>query len=141
MIDYQLSDIAEVERISAEIFDEQFEVVFDRPQNLAEHQSVIAYKAVIDGAVVGVISGKVTFSHLHVSALAVKPAYRGRDIGTHLLEQLEQAAIEYGITTITLTTKSFQAKDFYLKNGYTLMAELENVPFVGVTKHYFVKYL
>lgn len=140
-VDYRVSDVTEVEQVSARIFDEQFEAVFNRAQNLAENQSAIAFKAAVEDVVVGVISGKVTFNHLHISALAVDAAFRGHDIGTQLLEMLERTATEQGITTITLSTKSFQAKNFYLKKGYELMAELEDVPFAGVTKHYFVKRL
>jgi ribosomal protein S18 acetylase RimI-like enzyme len=58
-----------------------------------------------------------------------------------LLKRLEVEARSRGIKSITLSTKSYQAKDFYLKAGYQIYATLENVPQAGITKYHFIKWL
>ena len=42
---------------------------------------------------------------------------------------------------VTLSTKSYQAKDFYLKQGYEIYASLADVPQKGITKYHFIKRL
>ena len=76
---------------------------------------------------------------MHISLLAVDPAYRKDGIGSQLLAKMEQVALKHQVTTITLTTKAYQALDFYLKQGYEVFGELKDVPMVGTTKYYLVK--
>ncbi|MEQ7216284.1 GNAT family N-acetyltransferase [Enterococcus asini] len=53
----------------------------------------------------------------------------------------EEAFKELGLKNITLTTRSYQAKGFYEKQGFDLFAELADVPKVGITRYYFIKRL
>ncbi len=71
----------------------------------------------------------------------VAKAAQGKGLGSQLLLELEEAARQNRVTSITLSTKSYQAKEFYLKNGYQIYASLENVPMQAVTKYQFIKYL
>ena len=41
---------------------------------------------------------------------------------------MEEYAISKGITNIRLETTSFQALDFYITSGYTVFAELPDMP-------------
>lgn len=62
-------------------------------------------------------------------------------LGFEPFETIEVKAKTRGIKSITLSTKSYQAKDFYLKAGYQIYATLENVPQAGITKYHFIKWL
>ncbi len=72
--------------------------------------------------------------HLHL--LAVDKIARGKRYGENLLRHLIDLAIEQDATRITLTTLDFQAKDFYIKQGFHIFGELENTPVKGVKKYY-----
>lgn len=65
---------------------------------------------------------------LYIRTLFIKQEYRNQSLGSTLLKVLEIKAIDYGIKLIHLNTFDFQAKDFYLKNGYQLYATLDYYP-------------
>lgn len=104
-------------------------------------KGVFSLGAYVGGELAGVISAKQTWENSHITALAVRADHQGRGLGSQLLSAMENLAKQKGITTMTLSTKSYQAKDFYLKQGYQLFGQLEDVPLKGVTKYHFVKYL
>jgi len=56
----------------------------------------------------------------HLSLLAVKPTHQRCNIGRHLLEWLEEAALVAGISTINLELRAnnFGARCFYRMMGY-----------------------
>ncbi|MDT2757842.1 GNAT family N-acetyltransferase [Enterococcus asini] len=89
--------------------------------------------------VVGGILAKTSLETAHIALLAVEKEFRGQDWGSKLLQQAEQELRRLGVKSITLTTRSYQAKGFYEKQGYTLFGELGDVPVTGVTKYFFVK--
>ena len=92
-----------------------------------------------DKHIVGGLTAKKQYQTMHISLLAVDPAYRKDGIGSQLLAKMEQVALKHQVTTITLTTKAYQALGFYLKQGYEVFGELEDVPMIGTTKYYLVK--
>ncbi|SFB04778.1 hypothetical protein SAMN05216312_103194 [Cohnella sp. OV330] len=57
--------------------------------------------------------------------------------GTRLLMRIENIARENSCSFIKLNTFSFQAPEFYVKNGYKEVAVFEEAP-VG-SKHYYFK--
>lgn len=75
-----------------------------------------------------------------IDVLWVKEEYRKKGYGKRLLQEMENIAIEEGCAVIQLDTFDFQAKDFYLKNGYVVFGELEDCP-VGHTRYYMKKNL
>lgn len=101
----------------------------------------IAFSAEIADQIVGGITAKITGESLHISLLAVSPQQQNQGIGAKLIEKVEAFALTEKLTTITLTTKSYQALDFYLKQGYQSFAELTDVPVLGITKYYLLKRL
>lgn len=103
-----------------------------------DNYSLVVY---VDDVMAGVISVKITWENAHVTALAVAERFQGQGFGRQLLDDMEAWARDKGLTSITLSTKSYQAKDFYLKQGYSLFGQLADVPLRGVTKYHFVKYL
>lgn len=110
----------------------------DYPDLVKEQVHFAAYH---DDSLVGVVSGKQTWENVHITALAVTPTYQGQGLGSRLLVTIEDWARTNQLTSVTLSTKSYQAKEFYVKQGYQLFAELHDVPMKGVTKSHFVKYL
>ena len=71
----------------------------------------------------------------------VDKEHQKKSLGASLLAELEEKAAEAGATSITLSTKSYQARDFYIKQGYEIYASLTDVPQKGITKYHFIKRL
>lgn len=63
---------------------------------------------------------------LYIDILFVNENYRKKGLGGKLLKTLETEAIAQGAELIYLDTFDFQAKDFYIKNGYEIFGVLEN---------------
>jgi ribosomal protein S18 acetylase RimI-like enzyme len=91
-----------------------------------------------DGDVIGGLCGDLLWDWLHVQCLWVDEGLRDRGVGTKLVRMAEDAAVSKGIDNIHLETTSFQALDFYLKNGYEVFGQLEGKP-AGHTWYYLKK--
>lgn len=88
----------------------------------------------------GIIAKMYCWNVVYVDILWVDTEYRGKRIGSYLLDELEKTAERKSVTLIHLDTFDFQAKDFYLKNGYELFGVLEDCP-EGHTRYYLKKYI
>ena len=80
------------------------------------------------GTVIGGLFGWINCSWLHVELLAVPEELRRTGLGTRLLGEAETAAKARGCIGAWLDTYSFQAPDFYLRNGYEAFGELKDHP-------------
>ncbi len=87
------------------------------------------------GQIAGGVIGEFIWGWLHIQTLWVAQEQRGRDIGTELLRRIQQVARERGVHQCTLETTSFQARDFYLKNGFEIVGAVEGKP-AGHTWYY-----
>ncbi|OXX74824.1 GNAT family N-acetyltransferase, partial [Vibrio sp. V19_P1S1T109] len=58
----------------------------------------------------------------------VSDSVRSNGLGSKLLQQLENYALSKGVTNYRLETTSFQALDFYKKQGYVLFGQLPDMP-------------
>ena len=65
---------------------------------------------------------------LHISTLFVNENHRGKGYGRDLLRKIESEAKSHACHIIHLDTFDFQAKDFYLQEGYEVFGELGNCP-------------
>lgn len=63
-----------------------------------------------------------------ITVLFVEEQHRHKGLGSLLLNKIETEAKAAGVSLIHLDTFDFQAKDFYLKNGYEIFAVLDNCP-------------
>jgi ribosomal protein S18 acetylase RimI-like enzyme len=81
-----------------------------------------------EGKIVGGITGNAFWDHLHIDFLWVDQNIRGKGYGSKLLNNMEEFAIEKGCKLIYLDTFSFQAPEFYKKNGYEVFGILEDHP-------------
>jgi GNAT superfamily N-acetyltransferase len=87
------------------------------------------YKILIDGEFAGGILGKLyCWDCLYIDILFVVEKYRNMGVGKALLDNIENYGKKNGAYLIHLDTFDFQAKDFYLKNGYSVFGELTNCP-------------
>ena len=89
------------------------------------------------GQIVGGAHGWTAFSWLHIDVLWLREDIRRKGLGRQVLEATEAEAKRRGCKFAELETFSFQAPEFYKKNGYTVFAELEQV--AGEHRWYFLK--
>ena len=92
------------------------------------------------GAVLGGALGLVWGGWLDLDALWVSELFRGQGYGAKLLEAAEVEARAQGCHGVFLTTFSFQARPFYEKFGYEVVADIPDYP-KGHTHHVLRKML
>jgi GNAT superfamily N-acetyltransferase len=80
------------------------------------------------GAVLGGALGHVFGGWLDLESLWVMEPFRGQGYGGKLLKAAEDEARTQGCHGVFLTTFSFQAKPFYEKFGYEVVAEIPDYP-------------
>ncbi|WP_196893389.1 GNAT family N-acetyltransferase [Aureivirga marina] len=94
-----------------------------------------------NGKVIGGILGGIgCWNGFEIKVLWVNEKYRNQGIGSKILNQAEKIAKEKGATIAMLDTFDFQAKEFYLKQQYKIIGEIENFP-EGHQRIYFSKRL
>lgn len=81
-----------------------------------------------DDNVVGGIVGEIVWGWLYIEGLWVGEFAREQGIGSSLLSKLEAFALSRGVKNFRLETTSFQALDFYKKQGYVVFGELPDMP-------------
>lgn len=133
------TELTRVTPILARWFDQQLAAT-QLPHG-AKHAASLAITATVGDRVVGGVTVTRRYTQLKIDQLAIDPAYRGHRLGTRLLQAVEDYARCEHLTTLTLSTRSYQAAGFYRKCGFTAFGELTDVPFAGVTTTYFVKRL
>ena len=77
---------------------------------------------------VGGILGDIMWGWLYIEGIWVCNSVRSSGFGKELLNKLEQFAISKGVTNFRLETTSFQALDFYKRQGYVLFGQLPDMP-------------
>ena len=121
------------------VFDEQYEACFG-PDMLEKLEPQDYYlRREEDGQLIALLHAQQVLENIHVKALVVDKEHKKKGLGASLLAELEEKAVEAGVTSITLSTKSYQARDFYIKQGYEIYASLTDVPQKGITKYHFIK--
>lgn len=71
-----------------------------------------------NGEPVGGLYGKTSLGIFTIDVFYVPEDLRGAGIGTRILQAAEREAISRGCATASVHTLSFQAPDFYVRNGY-----------------------
>mgnify|MGYP002841552483 CR=1 FL=1 len=92
------------------------------------------------GELVGGLRGACYWNTLHIELLWLSDAARGSGIGRTIIAAAEDYAEDQGCELALVETTSWQARPFYEKNGYELMATLEGRP-KGHASHYLSKTL
>lgn len=81
-----------------------------------------------EGRVVAGIYGWTWGASSYIDLLWVDEALRSAGRGSALLRGFEAEAAARGARTVTLTTHSFQAPDFYIRHGYTIAGKAPDYP-------------
>lgn len=82
-----------------------------------------------DKEVVGGILAKMyCWNVIYIDALWINENYRGFGLGEKLLFEIENIAKKEKCYLIHLDTFDFQAKNFYIKNGYEVFGVLDDCP-------------
>jgi ribosomal protein S18 acetylase RimI-like enzyme len=92
------------------------------------------------GGVVGGLRAMCSWDTLHIEVVWVSEEVRGQGLGRALVERAEVFAIEKGISLALLETTSWQARPFYERLGYAVMATIPDYP-KGHAMHYMTKKL
>ncbi|TWO66052.1 GNAT family N-acetyltransferase [Caenimonas sedimenti] len=75
---------------------------------------------------VGGLRGFVFLSWLNVELLFVDESARHQGVGRRLLEAAEQKARDLGARNATLNTFEWQARDFYIRQGYEEFGRIDD---------------
>lgn len=76
----------------------------------------------------GILACLALWRILSIDTLWVKKEFRNQGVAKQLLRLVEAEARNMGCHIVYLSTYDFQAKDFYLKNGYEIFGVLEDCP-------------
>ncbi|ETD07261.1 GNAT family N-acetyltransferase [Streptococcus sanguinis] len=121
------------------VFDEQYEACFGSGMLEKLDSQDYYLRREKDGRLIALLHAQQVLENIHIKALVVDKEHEKKGLGASLLAELEEKAVEAGVTSITLSTKSYQARDFYIKQGYEIYASLTDVPQKGITKYHFIK--
>jgi GNAT superfamily N-acetyltransferase len=80
------------------------------------------------GNIIAGINAQSCWQMLYISELYVDEYYRGKSIGSLLLNKVETEAKNLGAIVSHTDTFDWQAKDFYLKFGYEVFGVIEDCP-------------
>lgn len=78
--------------------------------------------------IVGGLWGSLYWKWLFIEQFVIPPLYRGQGLGTSLLQQAENIALQRGCMGVWLFTFSFQAPQFYRKRGYSEFSQIADYP-------------
>lgn len=81
-----------------------------------------------DNEVVAGITGWTWATVSEITLFWVREDSRKKGFGKKLLKAAEDEILRRGCNTILLRSYSFQAPDFYVKNGYTVHSVIDNFP-------------
>lgn len=93
-----------------------------------------------NGKLVGGIFAFLSYGWCTIELLWIDEQYRGENLASKIMKQIELFSLKEGVTRFKVETGSFQALDFYKKQGYEVYAELEDYP-LGHTNYYCRKLL
>jgi len=124
-----------------QVFDEQYEACFSSGMLEKLEPQDYYLRREEDGQLIALLHAQQVLESIHIKALVVDKEHQKKGLGASLLAELEEKAGAAGVSSITLSTKSYQARDFYIKQGYEIYASLTDVPQKGITKYHFIKRL
>ncbi|MCL6707962.1 GNAT family N-acetyltransferase [Pseudomonas sp. R2.Fl] len=81
-----------------------------------------------DDSLMGGLKGRTFYQWLFIDWLWVSPAARSHGVGLQLLMKAETAARERQCVGAYVDTFSFQAPDFYRRNGYEEFGRIDGLP-------------
>jgi GNAT superfamily N-acetyltransferase len=82
----------------------------------------------VNDKLMGGLLGLTWWGWLRIDIMWLDEAVRGQDWGSRVIEAAEAEAIRRGCGHAFLDTMSFQALPFYLRLGYTVFGQLDDLP-------------
>lgn len=123
-----------------EKFIEEEQEKYEDKHGIVCNYTPFTFVAKINDEVVGAISGATCFSEVYIDELVVKEEQRGNEIGTKLINAVEQYYKNYGFNNMNTMTNEFQAPKFYEKCGFELEFVRKNKDNSKLNKYFYVKY-
>lgn len=109
---------------------------------VGESEKPLSYVIRKSGHMIAGISACIDWGHvLYVDLLFVEAEHRNLGLGRILLNMVEREAKIQGAGLVQTDTFDFQAKGFYLKNGYEIFGVLDDCPRPGHKRFYLKKAL
>ena len=113
---------------------------FAEKNNVVCNYIPFCFVAKNDGDFAGIITGHSYYKEVKISDLIVLEQYRGKRIGSKLVEAVEDYFRGKGYLNINLSTYGFQAPDFYVKSGFHIELIREDASDPKLTKYFFIKF-
>lgn len=108
------------------------------PKDLGgRYEEICLYLKDDEGVVRGGILGEICWNWLEIHIFMLDEDIRKQGYGTKLLAEIEKIAVEKDCDFIKVDTLSFQALNFYQKNGYKVFGSIDNVG--RDFEHYYLK--
>ncbi len=134
----------QVEKIESneklENFIEKEHVKYETQNGIVCNYTPFSFVAKINDEIVGAIAGATFFSEVYIDELVVKEEYRGNDIGTQLINAVEEYYKDFGFNNMNTCTNEFQAPKFYEKCGFKLEYVRKNNENPKLNKYFYIKY-
>lgn len=93
-----------------------------------------------DGRVIGGATGHASLDWVFLELLFVPEQLRGQGVGSELLARVEAFGLDHSMIGVWLDTFSFQARPFYERHGYEVIATIEDYP-LGAQRFFMSKRL
>ena len=106
----------------------------------AQIEQFAVYLRDADDTIQGGLVGYLAWQWMSVEWLWISDSLRGQGYGSALLREAESLARDAGCVGVKLDTYEFQARPFYVKQGYTVFGVLEGYP-AGTRTYYLRKTL
>lgn len=107
---------------------EEYNLILQTDQKSEELSDYVSFIALESDTFAGGVVGYITEDKLYVDLLVVVEGFKGRGVGSMLMDQIEDYAVKKGCIIFNLGTAEFQAKPFYEKRGYKMIMTLEDNP-------------
>lgn len=98
------------------------------------------FYVISDNQIIGGIIARKKMQWLDVDILFINEKYRKQGIGSQLINKVIEYSKKEELVGVHLYTLDFQAKGFYEKQGFKLIAEIKDWP-KGITRYEFIKYI
>ena len=139
MIPMQIVKVASNEEIVR--FIEMEQLKYEDKNGVSCNYTPFCYVAKIENEIIGAIKGASFFSEVRIDKLVVKEEYRGKGIGTKLINEVEKFAKFYGFNNMNICAYDFQSPEFYENYGFKLEYVRKNINNSRLNKYSYVKIL
>lgn len=129
----------ELDEQTEELIEEEFSK-YEKLHNVSCNYTPYSFVAYEDENVMGVITGYTCYEEIYIDDVIVIDKYRGNDIGSKLVKEVEDYFKGKGFNNINLCTSEFQAPKFYEKCGYQLEFIRKNNKNPKLDKYFYVKF-